>query len=415
MPTLLAGSSSLLEGGHRGAWLLAACLLTAGYCAALAVQHQQGPLLPGARTLSDLDDTTVYFFRGSYYPRNLTPYVEVSSEYPALATLSFAIPFMLGVETNPETYGLVWSYLMVAPFVLTLILIQRSRSQLGLSEWPVIIMLSPTILYFALMRFDILPTLTCAASLYLFRRRSYALAHLLLGIGVHIKWYPALLFPVFLAFHLQQEGLIEARFRGLLRSLSLRYTAIFVGTTLAIVGLTILACGWEGFLVPYRFHAGRGSQYFNAYWLALKGLDGLGWTGQTARSITNLVFLAGQFSILGVLLFRRVRSTHEVYQYSILAIVLFIAFAKVDSPQWVLWYLPLALMFVRQRATLASIIILTLLNYLVFPVAFDNLEALLAGRGWDFDSAFSWIVFVKDLALLAVVVLIFEREAAMPA
>jgi len=279
-------------------------------------------------------------------------------------------------------------------------------------------MLSPSLLYFGLMRFDIVPALICALSLHLFGRRRYAAAHLLLAVGVHVKWYPALLFPVYLAYHLQQEGLIEARLRGLLASRSLRYAAIFAGTTLAIAGLTILAYGWEGFLAPYRFHAGRGSQYFNPYWLALKGLDALGWTGSTTRSITDLLFLAGQFSILGVLLFRRVRSAHEVQQYSILAIVLFVTFAKIDSPQWILWYVPLALLFVGEPATLASIVVLTLLDYLVFPLAFDNVESWVGswggsrggGSAWSFDAAFSPIVLAKDLALLAMVVLVFTRE-----
>ena len=47
------------------------------------------------------------------------------------------------------------------------------------------------------------------------------------------------------------------------------------------------------------------------------------------------------------------------------------------------------------------------------PVAFDNLEPLLAGSRWSFDTVFSAIVLAKDLALLAVLVSIFTRETPL--
>ena len=49
-----------------------------------------------------------------------------------------------------------------------------------------------------------------------------------------------------------------------------------------------------------------------------------------------------------------------------------------------------------------TLIALTLLNYLVFPVAFDYLRP---------SGIFPWIVFTKDVALFAMVWLILSRES----
>ena len=102
-------------------------------------------------------------------------------------------------------------------------------------------------------------------------------------------------------------------------------------------------------MMPYRFHGERGGQYFNPYWLVEQmrqalGLDQSGWNW------VNRVFLALQVSILPMLLFTRVRSLTQVVQYSVLAIYLFVTFGRVDSPQWILWTVPPALIVRAGRA-----------------------------------------------------------------
>jgi hypothetical protein len=384
---------------HRTPLLAIALLATLGYGALLTMEYGAGRMFPG-RTLSDDFDRSTYFERGRFQPLRLTPYVDVFSEYPVLATLGFAAPFLLDARLDRETYCLVWSWLMTVPFGLTLILIHRARSGLGLSAWPIAIMLSPSILYFGLMRFDIVPAAMCCLSLYVFRRRHYALAHVLLALGVHVKWYPAVIFPVYLAYHFHQERGSLTGLSPILRSAPLRYAGIFACTVLALVAGSIAAFGWDGFLVPYRFHADRGAQYFNPYWLATMALEQVGPAARSLRAFVDAAFVAAQCSIVGVLLLRPVRSMHQVQQYAVLAVVLFVTFAKVDSPQWVLWYVPMALMFVRQRATLLALLALSLLNYLVFPLAFDALSV----------AGLSAVVLVKDVALVAAIWMMFALE-----
>ena len=404
-------SDSSASGGR---WRLLAPLVVflalLGYLAMLDVHETQGRFLPGKRTISDHYDIDQYFKRGSFYPRNLTPYVDVFSEYPMLATLSFAAPHLLESRLRPKGYRRIWNHLMVLPFLGTLFLLYRFRAERGLSQWPLAVMASPSVLFFSLMRFDIMVTAICCASLYLFGRRRYAWAYVLLAIGVHVKWYPAVIFPVYLAFHVQQDGLFANRFRGLWRSNSMRYALAFGAVVLGLVGVGVLAYGWDGFMVPYRFHSARGSQYFNPYWLAELGLIQLGLQKTTLAKLVDFAFLLVQLSILPILLFKRLNTHHQVYQYSILAIVIFISFAKIDSPQWLLWYLPIALMFVRRNETVYALLAITLLNYLIFPFGYDYLfRKANCGDAWCVP-LFTAIVVGKDAALMLFLWFLFKHE-----
>lgn len=392
-------------------WLLVVILALLAYLTALAFEFREGPLVPGTRIISDRYDRAIYYKRAQFYPLELTPYVDVFSEYPSLSTLSFAIPLLLEPDSSLKTYAIRWSAFMAFFFLAVVVVIFRSRSALGLARWPVVIMASPTLLYFSLMRFDIMATFLCCLSLFMFQRRNYVLAHILLAVGVHVKWYPAVIFPVYFAYHMYEDGLFGGSLRTLVASRSVRYACAFLLPTLLIAALTILAYGWDGFMVPYQFHGNRGGQYFNPYWFAREALAYMGWaTAETVASM-NYVFLAAQFSVVGVLFFKRLRSHHQVVQYAVLSIAVFVSFARVDSPQWILWYVPLALMFVSHRDTLIALIVLTILNYVVFPVAFDTIFR--HGRGSDDwqATAFHGIVFVKDLALWAFLWFALKREA----
>jgi hypothetical protein len=327
-----------------------------------------------------------------------------------LATLSFAAPHVLKSRPGVKGYRRIWNHLMVLPFLGALFLLYRFRRERGLSQWPLAVMASPSVLYFSLMRFDILAAVICCLSLYLFGRRRYAWAYVLLAIGVHVKWYPAVLFPVYLAFHVQQDGLFANRFRGLWRSSSMRYALVFGVVVLGLVGVGVVAYGWDGFMVPYRFHSDRGGQYFNPYWLAEWGMKELGLQKTGLVKLVDYSFLLAQLSIMPILLFKRLNTHHQVYQYATLAIVIFISFAKIDSPQWILWYLPIALMFVRRKETVYSLLAVALLTYLIFPVGFDHLYRQVNCADTWCIPLFTAIVASKDIALVLFLWFLFKHE-----
>jgi hypothetical protein len=141
------------------------------YLIVLTIQHQAGKLLPG-RVLFDPFDIGVYYKRAQFYPQSKTPYTEVFSEYPALATLSFAAPLLLDKNMPLANYRLAWNFFMTCFFIGTVLLVYNSRVLLGLDTTPLLLFASPTVLYFSLMRFDILCAFFVSLSLYLYLKEN---------------------------------------------------------------------------------------------------------------------------------------------------------------------------------------------------------------------------------------------------
>ena len=376
------------------------------YLIVLTIQHQAGKLLPG-RVLSDPFDIHVYYKRAQFYPQSKTPYAEVFSEYPALATLSFAAPLLLDKNMPLANYRLAWNFFMACFFAGTVLLVYNSRVLLGLDTTPLLLFASPTVLYFSLMRFDILCAFFVSLSVYLYLKEKYFLSYVILAAAIHVKWYPALILPVYLAHHLYREGLLppDIRWREragrFLRSSSAQYGFLFLFVSGLLALASIAAFGWQGFLVPHLFHGGRPAEAFTLYWMAEWIMTALGWRSSILWGVTDRLFLVAQFSIVFVLLIRRITSFSMVARYGALSVFLFITFCKINSPQWILWYLPILLVFVRRMTTIYCLAILTMLNFAVFPVAYD-----LTTKGLTFGVT----VLLRDAMLVSSMVLIFTKE-----
>ncbi len=371
----------------RGRVLLVSLAVVLGYLLLLRYETDHGNLLAN-RWLSDDGDRGVYYTRAQFLPDERNPYLDARSEYPTLATLAFTIPLLLGPEQriSLREYRFAWSCLMAAVLLATIALVADVRARDGLGRAPALILLTPSLLYFSLMRFDVLCAFLLCLSLAAFRRGRYVPAHVLLGVATFVKWYPALVFPVYAAFHWSREGTGAAR-----------RCAPFLLTVAILTAATIAAFTWQGFLAPYRFHATRGGQYFNLYWLV---------TRYVRTDAVDLVFFALQLAIVPILACTRIRTERDVLRYAVLAIYLFMTFAKIDSPQWILWYVPVALLFVREPRTLVALVWLGILNHLVFPVAYD-------AWGW-LSPSFSTLVAVKDVSVLVLVSYVLTEDGADP-
>ncbi len=389
-------------------------LFVAAYLVALSLEPG---LTRGAthRWLNDPYDRGIYFKRSQWYPRHRVPYRQVFSEYPTVATLAFAAPHLMpgGAHLKRASYELRWSALMAAVLLSTIALIAVFRRKIGERAEVALLLLLPSTLYFSLMRFDILCAALVCASLWAFKSGRYLAAHVVLAIATYTKWYPVVVFPVFLAYHFANEKPLSLRPRELLRTATVRYGAAYVLTVAAITVASVVAFSWKGFLVPYRFHGARGAQYINPYFIAdhvrhALGIKkaGLGWM--------NLAFLGLQLSILPILLSKRVCTMTDVFRYATLAIFLFVVFARIDSPQWLLWYVTPVLMFARRPATLWVAGALSIWNYVVFPFAFDEYKGQAGGL------VFSSIVLAKDALAAVLIALVFrdslpDAEATAPA
>jgi len=354
------------------------------------------------RWLDEPSDRRIYFTRSQWYPRHRVPFRQVFSEYPTLATLAFALPHLVpgSKHLKAPKYGLRWSVLMAAVLLSVLGMIGAFRRRIGERAEVALLLLLPSTLYFSLMRFDILCVALVCASLWAFKSRRYAVAHVVLAIATYTKWYPAVVFPVYLAYHLNNESPLSFKPRELLRTATVRYGAAYASTIVAITVVSIVAFTWDGFLVPYRFHAARGAQFMNPYFIAEHVRTALG-IGESGLRWMNLAFLGLQLAIVPILLLRPVRTMTDVFRYSTLAIFLFVSFARIDSPQWLLWYVTPVLMFARRSATLWVAAALCVYNYLVFPVGYDAVREL-------HGAVFSTIVLVKDALAALLIALVFH-------
>ena len=123
--------------------------------------------------------------------------------------------------------------------------------------------------------------------------------------------------------------------------------------------------------------------------------------------VVAMLFFGLQFSIAPIVLFRRPRSDDEAVRFTVLGVFLFMVFAKIDSPQWILWYLPPGLMVARSRALIILAVVVSVLNYLVFPVVYD-------AAGWN-TWPYDVVVIARAIAAVTFIGLLLREkgESAM--
>ncbi|HKQ33256.1 MAG TPA: hypothetical protein VJV40_08625, partial [Thermodesulfobacteriota bacterium] len=309
--------------------------------------------------LNDYRDMMVYAVRGSWYPYSKKPYTEVPSEYPQLATYFFAVPYIVldfpgpldtrligeleaavgsGFPTNPNLpdsphlrnrlfmrYSLVFSLLMV-PFLFFSVLIvyklRPDRKHLAL------LMLLPAGLYFTHNRFDIIPAFLGLLAIYLLSRERPRLSAFVIALGFLTKWYLVLLLPVFLTYCYTRS-----------RKINTQMIFVFAVTCLAILLPAILSGGVHGLLAPYVTQLSRSlnqPSLFFLLFLFMNRVFGL-YVYNIYSAAASLVL---QFSAVPLCVTSRVDSIGKVIGWSLLSILAFIIFARINSPQWILWVSP---------------------------------------------------------------------------
>jgi hypothetical protein len=339
--------------------------------------------------INDYCDKIVYAVRGSWYPYSRIPYVDVPSEYPQVATYFFALPYIIigfpgpldtrqigeletfvesGFPTNPNIhsspylrnklfmrYALVFSLLMVPFLFFSILIIYELRPD---RKYLAFLMLLPAGIFFTHNRFDIISAFLGLLAVYLLSKNRFRLSAFVIALGFLTKWYIVLLLPVFLTYYYTQK-----------RRISTGMVLVFLATCFALILPTLLSGGARALLAPYITHLSRGFDQPSFLFLVSLFLDrgfGLG--------IDNVYFagaaLALQFSMVPLCVTSRVDSVDKVIGWSLLSILVFIIFAKINSPQWILWVSPLLILMARGRLFVAGIILLDLLTYLQFPILY---------------------------------------------
>jgi len=353
--------------------------------------------------INDYSDRLIYAGRGSWYSLSKTPYIEVKSEYPQLATLFMAAPYFIlnstnsantkdaqeifdlvsGVQepsnTNPNAldsihlqndlflnYAMTFSLIMMIFLFLSVLLLYEMRID---KKYLAFLVLLPASLYFSYNRFDIVMSFLSLFSLYLLYKNYFKLSALLLVIGFFMKWYLLVLLPVFLVYYFCSY-----------QKINWSMILVFGSVCLLIVLSTILWIGVEGFLVPYKVQFSRGmdqpSMMMITYHIFLGLIEKIEFISIDLYNhiynsyVLRVAFLL-QFSVVPLCLTSKIDTFEKVVKWSALSVLVFILFAKINSPQWILWVSPFLILLARDRKYILGIISLDLITYLQYPITFN--------------------------------------------
>jgi hypothetical protein len=234
-----------------------------------------------------------------------------------------------------------------------------------------------------------------------------------IGLGVAAKAFPAVVVPPAVAYVWRTRGRREALLcLGVGLAVALAVIVPFLvlaphGVRQSIVRQTtrplqieslasaLLLAGHHLWGLALTMESSRGSQN-----LAGSLPDALG----TASSVLLLLILVGLWTAAA----RGPATPDRLVRYTAASLAAFVALGKVLSPQFLIWLLPIVPLVRGRRGLAASALLAValLLTQVWFPIRYFDLVA--------FDSFPSWVLLVRDLVLVALLVVLTapEREPA---
>jgi len=381
------------------------------------------PMLAGAAAFvaSFLTITNVHFFApylygdvrfyenwGNWTTTHLMPYRDFPLEYPPGALLSFIFPIYAR-----KTFGYIGTYyswfrielllialvgILVAGWTLKLLGASRRRAYAVL----LFIGFAPLALgAIALSRYDYLPAVLTGLALALLLAGKGRASCGVIAAGFVVKIYPLLLLPIAL--------LVLARTRGRRGALEGAGVALLVSLA-GFLPFALLA--WEGLkhgmtrqvVRPPQIESLVGAIWIGAHHLfgfhihSVKsyGSDNFATHGARLGGTISSIVVVALLVVIWIWFARSARDTDEIVLAFAASVAVYVTFAKVLSPQYLLWLFPLVPMVRGRRGLWATVLlgIATILTGLWEP--------------WDyapFYKAFalhvSVIMITRDLVLIA--------------
>jgi Glycosyltransferase family 87 len=355
-----------------------------------------------------ITDVGLYRVYGERVAHGEVPYRDFDFEYPPGALPVFVLPAL--VTGDSTGYTLVLAALLAVVGGVGVLLSDRALVVLGRSARErravlAALSLSPVLLGALLLaRFDLVPAaLTIGGLLALLTGRP-RVAGLVLGTAIAVKLYPVVILPVAISWVLRRHGLREAKW----------LTALAVGVpALAYLPFFLLAPGGAAWSIghqlsrPLQIESLGSGILLAAHHLFGTGLD---WaSGHGSQNLTGTA--AGTLAIatsivqVGALIavwwcaVRGEATPARLVRLAAAAVVAFVAFGKVLSPQYLIWLLFLVPVLGGLRARVAGglLTLAALLTAVWFPLRYWRLVK-------EFDPAASWLVLIRDLTLAALFV-----------
>jgi len=398
---------------ERRVALAAGLVALAVFGAAWAVLHR------GFYRRGQIIDTPVYQRYGDAMVDGQVPYLDFSVEYPPAALPVFLLP-AIGDRHDERIYRRNFERLMVLCGLLAIAGLAIALSSLGARPERLFAALgfaalAPLALGSVILtRFDLWPTalLMIGLAAVVAERRRTGLG--LLGLAAAAKIFPVVVVPPALAYVWRRYGRREA----------LVCAAIFAGVV-AIIFLPFVRLSPGGVWDSLQRQADRPLQIeslassfllvahqFGAWTVHLNlshGSQNQGGSLADALAAIQSVVQALVVVALWIAFARGPATPERLVRYSAASVAAFIAFGKVLSPQFLIWLLPLVPLVRGRRGLVASAVLAAalVLTQLWFPNRYWRLAL-------HQDSIASWLVFARDLVLVALVLVLAipRREPA---
>jgi len=338
------------------------------------------------------------------------PYRDFTLEYPpgSLPVLLAAGPADRGYYDRFRLLMLGLGAAAVVLIVVALFLVGAGAAELasGVLVFATLpLTLNPGLLF---ERFDLWPAVLVLIALVALLREQRVLALASIGVGGVAKLYPLALVPLALLArrgraHVRRDLLVVAA-AALAFALPFMLIAprgvAHVGRLLVERPLQVESLGASILLVAHRLGLYEPTIY-------LSGASSWDLAGPAARAVAIGGSLVEAAALVAVWTFfaRGPRGPRDLLLAAAAAVVGFVTFGKVLSPQYLVWIaavVPLALGRVRQFA-LAATVVAALLTQYIYDYGYDDL--LRAGNA-------SWVMLARNLVLLALfLVLLLDLRA----
>lgn len=375
----------------------------------------------GWEVLGDaVTDVPLYRTYGERVAGGLVPYRDFPFEYPPGALPALVLPAL--VTESLEAYRAVFVAelaLVGALAVLTFDWALRSHRRSGRDRVVIlaVVALVPVLLGGVILtRFDLVPAALVAAAVALMGLGRLRAAALVVGAGIAVKLYPAVLVPLLAIAAWRRNGRREAM--------------VVVGLAAVIpvvVYLPFLVVAPDGVADSLGRQLGRPLQIeslgagvllalHHAFGMSLEWSSGSGSQNLTGTAADGVAVLQGVAQVVALGLvwigFARGEATPErLLRYSAAALVAFVALSKVLSPQFLVWLVLLVPLVggIRSRPTLWLTVLACALTAFWFPARYWELVI-------EFDPLASWLVLFRGLTLVALLaVLILPATEPAPA
>ena len=355
----------------------------------------------GISLVRDDQELRIYYNRISYYFYHDIPYKDNRIEYPPLAVAYLTIPAFFTQEFDLYKFAFI-----AQNIILTLLLVLVTYKLLvlfGRDEKWLWFFILPSIVYFLINRFDVLPAFLIQLSLFFLFKKQFTRSFIILSLAFLAKGYAIILFPIFFLYLLNHKDLPTV---DLFKN---RYLYILALPAIFITALIVILAGLENGLFPYIFQSTRNFAHGAVYLIYIKSLQPIlpvwlweGGVKVAAKVLTLLQVALPLIVYIGYTFFRKfIRTREDVINWSLLVILLYIQFSVYYSPQWFVWLLPLLILVIRRRREIWLIIFYDIMNYLHFPVVYNY-----AGPN---SLLFDVVILIRTILLIIIILFIVQR------